>query len=79
MRYDAVENLVETRTEGDLLTAKEIVLRGQGVPSWVAGANEGDQLSNLCAALYALNQMKQGVRLDIALRQYSTQIREVPF
>ena len=79
MRYDVVENLVETRTEGDLLAAKEIVLRGQGVPSWVAGANEGDQLANLCAALYVLNQMKQGIRLEVAFRHYSTQIREVPF
>ncbi len=79
MRHDVVENLVETRTEGDLLAAKETVLQGQGVPSWVAGANEGDQLANLCAALYVLNQMKQGVRSSVALRQYSTQIREVPF
>lgn len=79
MRYDVVENLVETRTEGDLLVAKETVLRGQGIPEWVAGANEGDQLANLCAALYVLNQMKQGMRLDVALRQYRTQIREVPF
>ena len=77
MRYEVAENLVENRTEGDLLAAREVVLRERGVPSWVAGANEGDQLANLCAALYVLNQIKQGIRLDVALRQYSSQIREV--
>lgn len=79
MRYDVIEILIDTQTEDNLLAAEEMLLWGQGAPVWVAGANEGDQLANLCAALYVLNQMKDGVRMDIALRQYSTQVREVPF
>ena len=78
MRYAAIEMLVETQTEGDLLVAKEALLQGQGIPSWVGGADEGEQLTNLCAALFVLSRMKHGVHFDSALRHYGTQIREVP-
>lgn len=79
MRYNVVEVLVEMQTEGDLLVAKEALLRGQGAPLWVHGANEGEQLANLCAALFVLDRMKQGVQFDVALRHYSAQVREIPF
>ena len=76
MRRDIVKILLDTQTRENIVDAKEALVQGQALPFSVEGADEGEKLTNLLAALYVLDWVQQGADFDTALRHYSTQIRE---
>ncbi|GAB3826440.1 DUF6952 family protein [Hymenobacter jeollabukensis] len=76
MKIPAIKRLVENQTLQDLLEAEEALLDERKPSFEVEGADDGEQLTHVFAAIWILNHMKDhGADFTSALREYTKKVR----
>jgi hypothetical protein len=76
MKIPAIKKLVETQTLEALRAAEDALIDEQQPAFEVEGADEGEQLTHVFAAIWILNHMQdQGVEFMAALREYTKKVR----
>jgi hypothetical protein len=76
MKIPAIRKLVETTTPELLEATEAAILEGAKPPMEVEGADEGEQLTHVMAAIWVLKEMKKtGVDFRTAMRQYTEKVR----
>lgn len=76
MKIPAIKKLVETQTITALREAEELLLEEQQPGFAIDGADEGEQLTHVFAAIWILNHM-QDCKVDFktALREFTQKVR----
>ncbi len=76
MKIPAIKRLVENQSLQDLLEAEEALLDERQPSFEVEGADDGEQLTHVFAAIWILNHMKDhGAEFTTALREYTKKVR----
>ena len=76
MKLPVIKKLVETATAQDLKAAEEALLNEAPLPIEIEGKDEGEKLTHILAALFILEEMKDGkTDYNTALRAYSARVR----
>jgi hypothetical protein len=77
MKIPAIKKLVETTTLELLEATETAILEGAQPPMEVEGADEGEQLTHVMAAIWVLLEMKKsGADFRTAMRQYTDKVRK---
>ena len=75
MKVAAIKPLVETYTIDELRKAEENMYNEEPLSIEVEGADEGERLTHILAAIEILHDMAKGVDYKTALRNYSSRVR----
>lgn len=76
MKIPAIKKLVETQNLDTLRAAEDALLDEQQPAIEVEGADEGEQLTHVFAAIWILNHMQDtGAEFPAALREYTKKVR----
>lgn len=76
MKLPAIKKLVETYGEGELKAAEEALYSEAPLSIEVEGADEGEQLTHVLAALWILEEMgSKKLDYPTALRAYTSKVR----
>ncbi|MFN3404637.1 MAG: DUF6952 family protein [Cytophagaceae bacterium] len=77
MKIPAIKNLVETYTTDQLRKAEYDLIEEKPLNIQVEGADEGEQLTHIIAAIWILDEMKnKDLEFKEALRGYTKKVRE---
>ncbi|WP_242921865.1 DUF6952 family protein [Pontibacter liquoris] len=76
MKVPVIKTLVETQNLEALVAAEEAILEEQTPEITVEGADEGEQLTHVMAAIWILNHMQDhNTDFKTALREYTKKVR----
>lgn len=75
MKVAAIKPLVETYTIEQLEIAEQALYDEQPLTIEVEGADEGEKLTHILAAIEILKDMATGADYKTALRNYSSRVR----
>lgn len=75
MKIPAIRQLVETYTIAQLKEAEQQLYDEQPLTIAVEGADEGEQLTHILAAIDILEDMAKGDDFTKALRKYTQRVR----
>lgn len=77
MKIPEIKRLVEHCTIEQLMAAEESLINEEQPAIEVNGADEGEQLTHVFAAIYIINKINDdGVDFKTALRDYTSKVRE---
>lgn len=76
MKVAAIKPLVENYTIEQLRLAEESLYNEEPLPFLVEGADEGEKLTHILAAIEILQDMAKGNDYKTALRNYSARVRK---
>lgn len=77
MKIPEIKKLVESYSMEELMAAEEALVEEDALKIEVGGADEGEKLTHVFAAIYILNKMEDdGVDFKTALRDYTSKVRE---
>ena len=76
MQIPVIKQLVETHSIAELRAAEDALLDEQTPAIAVAGADEGEQLTHVLAAVWIHHYLDtHGVPFPVALREYTKKVR----
>lgn len=75
MKVACIKPLVETYSIEQLQAAEQALYNEQPLAIEVEGADEGEKLTHILAAIEILKDMAQGADYKTALRNYSSRVR----
>ncbi|MBL6445575.1 hypothetical protein JMN32_04600 [Fulvivirga sp. 29W222] len=77
MKIPEIKRLVENYTIEDLIAAEEALINEEESTIEINGADEGEKLTHVFAAIYIINKIKDdNVDFKAALRDYTSKVRE---
>jgi len=76
MKVAAIKPLVESYSIEELRIAEEALYNEQTLPFDIDGADEGEKLTHILAAIEILQDMAKGNDYKTALRNYSARVRK---
>lgn len=77
MNIQSIKELVGSHSVAELRTAENELLDGKPLSIEVDGADEGEQLTHVLAAVWVLHYMEtNNVTIAHAMREYSKRVRE---
>jgi hypothetical protein len=76
MKIPAIRKLVENNSLEELMAAEEAIVNEETPAIGVEGADEGEKLTHVLAAVFILNEMEKQVDFKTALREYTRMVRE---
>lgn len=76
MKIPAIKKLVEQHEVNELEAAEEQLMEEQTPEITIEGADEGEQLTHVIAAIWIKNKMNEdGDEFKVALRSYTQRVR----
>lgn len=75
MKIPEIKKLVETYEIAQLVKAEEAILEEMQPEIEVGGADEGEQLTHVMAAIWILKDMEKGGDFKTSLRAYTQKVR----
>lgn len=75
MKIPAIKKAVENYTVEQLQAAEAALLEEQPLPIEIEGADEGEKLTHILAAIFVKEEMDNGSDLMTAVRAYSQRVR----
>ncbi len=75
MKIPAIKKAVENYTVEQLQAAEAALLEEQPLPIEIDGADEGERLTHILAAIFVKQEMDKGNDLMTAVRAYSQRVR----
>jgi hypothetical protein len=76
MKLAEIKKLVESQTIESLASAEGQLLEGEALSIAVGGADEGEQLTHIMAAIEVLKDIQDGTDMQEALRAYTKRVRD---
>ncbi|UII31302.1 hypothetical protein LVD17_23705 [Fulvivirga ulvae] len=77
MKIPEIKRLVENNTIEELIAAEEALINEEEPAVEINGADEGEKLTHVFAAIYIINKIKDdNVDFKTALRDYTGKVRE---
>jgi hypothetical protein len=76
MKLAEIKKLVENQTIEVLQLAEAQLIEGEVLSIAVGGADEGEQLTHIMAAIEVLKDMQDGTEMQEALRAYTRRVRD---
>ncbi len=76
MKLAEIKKLVENQTIEVLQLAEAQLIEGEVLSIAVGGADEGEQLTHIMAAIEVLKDMQDGTEMQEALRAYTKRVRD---
>lgn len=77
MKISAIRKLVQNADLASLKAAEDDLMEEKALQIEVEGADEGEQLTHILAAIWVLEEVeKKGVTEKEALRAYTSRVRE---
>ncbi|UII19374.1 DUF6952 family protein [Fulvivirga ligni] len=77
MKIPEIKRLVEAYDIAALMKAEEDLVNEEALDIEVNGADEGEKLTHIFAAIYIINKMNDDkVEFKAALRDYTSKVRE---
>lgn len=75
MKIPAIKKAVENFSVEELIAAEAALLEEQPLPIDIEGADDGEKLTHILAALFVKSEMQNGSDMMTAIRAYSQRVR----
>lgn len=75
MKIPAIKKAVEAYNVEELMAAEAALMEGLPLAIDIEGADEGEKLTHILAAIFVKEEMKNGSDMMTAIRAYSQRVR----